>query len=225
MMIGGIVGVITLLIIMTIAGRSDRQMEICNVLPSVVETTLVDYCLDDGTDGMSYGAIYDVDDDNAGRMAVEGGADEADEADEMSDDNKILATVAGNLAILLDSEAALRLSIYGEDTDKGLLSICATEEYKQPNGTYATVSCSRTAIIDRKCDIDAKDASLTCSVSFYVGDELYKVFRIHEGDVMSSPAQPQGHGYIFAGWEDDNGYLADFTQPVTQDRNYYATWR
>jgi hypothetical protein len=186
MMIGGALGVITLLIVMTITGRSDREMELCGVLPSVVEMSL---------------------------------------AENMSDEpRQLMATVVSNLAVLLDSESALRLNVYGIDTDRGLLALKATEEYTQPNGSTGKVSSKRAVIADRTAETETDKEDELCQVRFFVDDDLYKAYCVREGDTIPDPASPYGEGLIFAGWTDNNGYLADFSEPIMQDRDYFAMW-
>ena len=46
-----------------------------------------------------------------------------------------------------------------------------------------------------------------------------------EGDTIGAPAVPEYKDREFAGWQDDKGYEADFSQPVEQNRNYYAVWK
>jgi hypothetical protein len=186
MMIGGILGVLTLLIVMTITGRSDRKMELCDVLPSVAETSL-----------------------------AEGMYDSSDE---------LIATVVSNLSVLLDSESDLRLNLYGIDTDKGLLALKVTEEYRQPNGSMGKVSSERAVIADRTDENETADEGELCQVRFFIDDDLYKAYCVREGDTISDPASPYGEGGTFAGWTDDNGYLADFSEPIMQDRDYFAMW-
>jgi hypothetical protein len=42
--------------------------------------------------------------------------------------------------------------------------------------------------------------------------------------MITAPIPPLSENGIFVGWEDANGYLADFTLPIAQDRDYYAVW-
>lgn len=52
-----------------------------------------------------------------------------------------------------------------------------------------------------------------------------KKYCVTEGDTISAPAVPEYKDREFAGWQDDKGYEADFSQPVEQNRNYYAVWK
>ena len=65
-------------------------------------------------------------------------------------------------------------------------------------------------------------------VQFYKdadNSECYKKYCVTEGDTISAPAVPEYKDREFAGWQDDKGYEADFSQPVEQNRNYYAVWK
>ena len=47
---------------------------------------------------------------------------------------------------------------------------------------------------------------------------------IREGQCLQPPAEPGGSGVVFAGWHDWNDYAADFSQPIEENRDYYAAW-
>ena len=52
----------------------------------------------------------------------------------------------------------------------------------------------------------------------------YKVYTVEEGQCLQPPAEPGGNGVVFAGWHDWNDYAADFSQPIEENRDYYAAW-
>lgn len=52
----------------------------------------------------------------------------------------------------------------------------------------------------------------------------YKVYEMQEGDHILPPVEPQMEGVSFAGWMDRNDYMADFSLPVSQNLVYYAAW-
>ena len=47
---------------------------------------------------------------------------------------------------------------------------------------------------------------------------------MEEGQCLQPPADPGGNGVVFAGWHDWNDYAADFSQPIAENRDYYAAW-
>lgn len=52
----------------------------------------------------------------------------------------------------------------------------------------------------------------------------YKICEVLGGEHITPPAEPDAAGLVFGGWMDINGYMADFSQPVDQDLVYYAAW-
>lgn len=52
----------------------------------------------------------------------------------------------------------------------------------------------------------------------------YKAYTVEEGQCLQPPAEPGGDGVVFAGWHDWNDYAADFSQPIEENRDYYAAW-
>lgn len=128
--------------------------------------------------------------------------------------NEYLADFTESLGAALDSDSGIRVEVTGTDKEKGLLSIRVTEEFKHPNGKPGTTECERTVILNKTDEPEPE----SYKVRFYVGSVLYKECAVHEGDLISAPVTPQGA----SGWKDANGYLADFSVPVTQDLSYYA---
>ena len=49
-------------------------------------------------------------------------------------------------------------------------------------------------------------------------------YTVEEGQCLQPPAEPGGNGVVFAGWHDWNDYAADFSQPIEENRDYYAAW-
>lgn len=191
MMISAILGGITLMIAMTIDGRSNRSMELQGNMPSAVEETVE-------------------------IMAV-------DQKYSINNPNEYLADFIENLSVLLDSNSGIKVEILNTDKEKGLLSIRVTEEFEHPNGKAGTVECERTVVLNKLEEPETE----TYTVRFLLApdaEKSYKSYRVMAGDMVTVPTEPKVEGGTFAGWEDANGYLADFSQPVTQDLDYYAVW-
>lgn len=135
---------------------------------------------------------------------------------------ELLADLAENLSAVLDTDSGLSLDIYKAEDEKGILSVRAEERFQHPNGKTGTTACERMALFDKASD----PAPNVYWVTFYGAyGECYKTYAVREGDVAAAPAEPEEAGKVFAGWMDENGYLADFTQPVTQSLKYYADWK
>ena len=122
------------------------------------------------------------------------------------------------LAVSLDAASDIKVDVLGCDMEKGLLSVRVTAEYFHPNGKVGSVTCERTAVLEKI----SQEEIVQHKVRFYVAGELYKEYAVQKNDSISAPVQPQVNGKVFCGWIDGNGYLADFTQPVTQDISYFA---
>lgn len=176
--VSALIGVLTLAIVMTVGGRTNRSMEIKSNLPSAVEETVENLAEKN----------YTINDRNA--------------------------YIAEGLMKTLDTDSDIRIEVLAADKEKAIMSIRVTEEFKHPNGREGTTECERTVILNK---VDEPEPE-SYEVRFYVGNVLYKSCVVLEGDLISAPVTPQGA----SGWKDANGYLADFSQPVTQELTYYA---
>lgn len=55
-------------------------------------------------------------------------------------------------------------------------------------------------------------------------ERTYKTYVLQEGNHILEPVSPEAEERTFAGWRDVNDYIADFSQPVQQNLTYYAAW-
>lgn len=137
--------------------------------------------------------------------------------------NEYLADFVENLSVLLDSNSGIKVEILNTDKEKGLLSIRVMEEFEHPNGKAGMVECERTVVLNKL----EEPGTETYTVRFLLApdaEKSYKSYRVLAGDTVPVPAEPESGLSTFTGWADGNGYLADFSQPVTQDLDYYAMW-
>ena len=187
-----IFGAIALLLIMTMGGKINRKMEIQNDLPIVVEDTV---------DNLLLTKTYSIE----GR-------------------NEFLADLVSELSYLLDNDSDINVAVLKADTEKGILSVQVTVRYMQPNGTDNEATCEKTVVLNKT----TADEVEMCAVYFYLTQEdaasgrPYKVCKLVKGDCVEEPAEPGADAGTFVAWTDANGYLADFTQPVQTDTNFYA---
>lgn len=179
--VSALIGVLTLAIVMTVGGRTNRSMEIKSNLPSAVEETVE----------LLANKKYTINDRNA-----------------------YIADMAEGLSKTLDTDSDIRIEVLKVDKERAMMSVRVTETFEHPNGKTGTTECERTVILNK---VDEPEPG-SYTVRFYVGDVLYKSCAVLEGDLISAPVTPQG----VAGWKDENGYLADFSLPVTQELTYYA---
>lgn len=188
--VNAILGVLTLMIVMTLYGRMNRSMELQSNLSSAVEETV---------DNMALSKKYSI-----------------------QNTNEFLADLVSELSVLLDCESNITIHILQCDKERGILSVEVLLTYVHPNGKEGTVSCEKTVIVNSQ-PADAEPDKY--KVAFWVGADLYKEYLVEAESVISTPAEPQSTEGSFYGWIDENGYPADFTQPITQNTVYYADMR
>lgn len=193
--VSAILGVLALMIVMTINGRMNRSMELKSSLSSAVEETV---------ENMARWGNYKI-----------------------SNVNEYIADFTASLSDSLDADSGIAVEVEQADMEKGLLSLHVTGTFLHPNGKTGTVECDRTVIFNTTGETEGA----VYTVRFYLtktemdaGETCYKECQVREGDVLTAPANPQKTGERFAGWRDVNGYLADFSLPVTQDLVYYGHW-
>lgn len=191
-----ILGVLTLFIGMTIDGRMNRSVELKSSLSSAIEETVEN-------------------------MAVK-------EKYSINNVNEYIADFVEDLSASLDADSDIMVKVLKMDKEKGILNLQVTEFFTHPNGETGTVECERNVILN-KVDKLVPDKH---SVRFYLtkadmdaGIACYKSCVVYEGDLLSVPKEPRMDGASFAGWVASDGYMADFSLPVEQDRCYYAEWQ
>ena len=142
----------------------------------------------------------------------------------MADNKEFTADVTEQLAKELDAKTGIIMRIMGADKEKGLFSVEIDREFTHPDGKSGTVKCNRTVLLDQLENAVVQKYY----VQFYKDADTgicYKRYCVMEGDTITAPAVPVEKDREFAGWQDENGYEADFLQPVEQNRNYYAVWK
>lgn len=191
-----ILGVLTLFIGMTIDGRMNRSVELKSSLSSAIEETVEN-------------------------MAVK-------EKYSINNVNEYIADFVEDLSASLDADSDIMVKVLKMDKEKGILSLRVTESFTHPNGEAGTVECERNVILN-KVDKLVPEKHI---VSFYLtkadmdaGRACYKSYVVYEGDILTVPVEPRMDGASFAGWVASDGYMADFSLPVEQDRCYYAEWQ
>lgn len=139
----------------------------------------------------------------------------------IGDQEEILAQMQEKLAESLDGVTDLSVHVAGADVEKGLLSVKTVRQFQHPNGETGMVCADRTVILERQEEKEVQQ----CKVLFFLDEETkYKEYELFEGMCIAMPAAPSKKGKKFAGWVDEKGYMADFSQPVLQNITYYAMW-
>lgn len=142
---------------------------------------------------------------------------------DVTDKNQLEADFLETLAYAIDSGSDIRLKVNAAETDKQLLSVSITEEFKHPNGKPGTVSYDRTAIVNKL----SKEEPETYKVSYYLSDAdpgYYKCYTVLKDDVIPVPKDPVLEEKTFTGWTDADGNALDPDMTITQNTAYYAKW-
>lgn len=131
----------------------------------------------------------------------------------------------------INSDSQFHIRVICADVTEGILSVEVEQMYQYVNGKSGSIRCRRTILLDEAKD-EAEEPE-SCTVTFYLDlQELenqgvfYKQYEVARGDVVHCPVAPvadYGKGN-FLEWRDAAGYLADFSQGVTQDITYYAVY-
>lgn len=121
-----------------------------------------------------------------------------------------------NLAMGIESDAKVNVSVMMADAEKGILSVQAEEAYQNPLGKEEKIQAERTIILENYSV--AKKSVFT--ITFKVGNIDYKVYTLTEGSSLPVPANPEGN---FNGWMDETGQCVEIANlTVESDRIFVA---
>lgn len=189
------VGVLTIMVVMTVMGRMNHFVELESQISGVAEET-VKY------------AMLHKDHSQLNRQ-------------------EFLAITVQNVAAVIQTKTDIVINIFGADERKGMLGMNIVERFKHPNEKEGTVNSDRTVIFNQL----PKEKHKVYEVSFYLnsGDILhnrncYKKISVLEGETVPAPKEPTKAQQRFVGWLDASGYVADFSQPVSDHISFYAEW-
>ena len=193
--IAGFIVILSIVAVLTVEGRNNRESELETALSASVEETLENLCVDQ-------------------KYTVE-------TQDEFVADfcQALLGRIQAGTEEAGDENLSVRVDVVEADLEKGLLSVVVTETFTHPNGSLGTVSCSSTALLEREAPRD--EVVLT----YYVGDQIYQQYGLLEGEDFRVPAAPSLPGRTFSHWaEEDTGQRADFPGKATENRTYRAVF-
>lgn len=194
MIVTGLIGALVLAVVMTIGGSMNRNVELQANLSNAMEHTV----------------------------------QEAIEWETQREEEKMLAECAAYMAVALDADMDVMLEVYQVDATKGMLSLGITGNYLHPNGMDGSVQWKRTVIWEQEGE--AKNMGsyevcfYECKEEMMRGENCYKRYVVTDGAFIHAPKIPQNSDSVFDGWKDNEDYMADFSQPVSENRYYYACW-
>ena len=193
-LISSLLGVMTLAIVMTIAGRMNRSVELQSNLSAAVEGAIREsQCESEDIEREEMLAvcmmnlIYAIDSDMSLTVQVY-----------QADSDKGILSLGASGSYLHPNGMSGEVS-----WDRAVI-------YETQGGADKVKGCEVCFYLDKE---DMKQ-----------GRNCYKRYVLSEGEALAIPVQPYRAGERFAGWSDVNDYIADFSIPVTENLCYYATW-
>lgn len=137
------------------------------------------------------------------------------------------ADLIQSFIINLQSDSNISIDVMGIDAKKGVASLKIKEQFQNILGRSSEVSNQRTVIFNQIQKEEQKNYTL----NFYLTKEdllnkqnAYKSFEMLEHEKMICPQNPSMQGKTFLSWVDVNDYEADFSQDITQNIDFYASW-
>ncbi len=196
MAVSAILGVLSLMIVMSLSGRANRSMELKSNLSSVVEKTV---------EKMMQNQNYNINDVNQfiGDM-VENLSMVIDSDSELRVSILQIDREKGILCIRVTEEFRHPNGKQGKVQTEKTVILNAKEEVREVQQYAVSFYFSKEDLDNERC--------------------CYKRYMVNEGNSVTAPKDPSGEEKIFAGWKDVNDYLADFSVPVEQNVAYYAVW-
>lgn len=189
------VSILTFAIIMTNDGRMVRQAELDDTLSSAVEESI---------QNIMQSTNYEI-----------------------SEYDAFIADLVETMVVPFNSDSDIVVKVMKVDMEKGMLSIRVEANYKHINGNDGKVSCDKTVIFD-KLVIEVPNTYL---ITFYqTKDDMdnnadyYKQYTVGDGEIINVPKAPEIEEKTFICWCNEDGSTADFTQPVSGEKKYYAKW-
>lgn len=196
-MAGLAIFVLIVLGVLTISHRHLRENEMENALSDTVRSALDDVVMDQD---------LDITDEDALAVTFYESLLQRINAGEDGDE---------------DPNFELQADVTGIDAAKGILSVHVEEKYTKPNGKTGEVKCDATASFDQKKTLKRH------TVTFYIGDEIWKLYEIKENEAFVEAAPPEIEGQTFLGWTKDPASkdVVVFPAYVTEDAVYHAIFQ
>ena len=194
--VGGSFVLLTMVLVMTVDGRSIRE----NELDEALET-----------------AVWKVMDN----LVATGHYSVADEEEFVADFcQALLEEIQVSDGVAKDDSFRIQVDVTGVDVQQGLLSVSVEESYTSPNGKVCHCQCDATAILER--EVMPEEVTL----AYMVEDRLYQQYGVLSGNEFLIPStSPKETGKTFCYWMDtDTGQAAVFPEKAEEDKEYVAVF-
>ncbi len=133
--------------------------------------------------------------------------------------DEFVADFLENLLVSIESDSDVKVEILSVDIEKGLLDVCVTETYRQPNGTKKNISCRKTIILEEYAQeppVQHTVRFMTVAPENNVDYVDYKVYSLTEGSLVIVPGvSPVKDGYTFVGWSTEKPTVDNEYSPET----------
>lgn len=195
---GLILLVVSLLSVMTVAGKMARSNELEKALQQAVEQTL---------SNLAETGAYPIADDR-----------------ELEADfcQALLQKIKTGQGADGDKNLKIQADIIEADVKKGLLSVHVTEWFTYPNGKVGQISCNATALVEQK------KARELYQVTYQMDGGRCQQFGVLAGERLVVPKAPKvdSSGRKFLYWQDAaTGNKAVFPETVNADLTYLAVYQ
>ena len=138
------------------------------------------------------------------------------------DTKELLTDLTEALVYCTDAQSEIQIDIMQCDIEHGIVAANASMLYKHPNGKEGIVETERVVIVNAT---NKDKANIMHTVTFYVDEEIYKIYRIEENNLISAPANPEVPDKVFVGWVKEDGTAVDFSAPIIANEIYFADIR
>lgn len=197
-MLGTLVLALTLLVSITVLGKTARENELDNALCASVDEVMEN--------------LMETGDYRIG--------DEEELAADFCETLLQEITLGGDE--IQDKNFHLQVDITGMDLKHGLLSVQVTESYTHPNGKIGKIKRSATAVYDQK------KQRKQCVITYMANERLYKEYGLREGEDFVLPKSPKSDDEKkkFLYWKDmETGKRAEFPNKVSDSKQYIAVFQ
>lgn len=192
--VSAIMGFLILGIVLTIGGSMNRRCEVETILPSAMEKTV---------EGMPF--------------AEAGG----------SSGELVIAECVELLAAEIDTDSDVVLKVYQNDVQKGVLSMKLRKSFNIPMEWKVWQKRSEQSFGSREriCQKISTGCGFTGTGRECSGrGAVIRHIPWRRDNVCSRRQNREAMVWYLPGWHDWNDYAADFSQPIEENRDYYAAW-